>query len=216
MESPHADESIVANLADAGAVRDATRGMDTVIHLAATPDDADFMSELLPNNVIGLFNVFDAARDEGVERLVVTSTGQVVGGVPRYTDRPVMLEDGTAPRNHYAVTKVMAEAMADMYAHRHDMSVIVVRPGWLPRELHHVHGIMKSEWGQAVYFSPNDAGRFFRCCVEAVGVKHAVLFATSKSNGKIVFDIEPALELIGYEPQDVWPQNCPHPLPKDE
>ena len=48
------------------------------MHLAATPDDADFLTELLPNNVVGVYNVFEAARLAGVRRMILASSGQVV------------------------------------------------------------------------------------------------------------------------------------------
>lgn len=211
---PELADVVVADLTDAQAVRAAVAGMDTVVHLAATPDDADFMEHLLPNNVVGLYNVCDAAREAGVSRLILASTGQVVSGVqPRDGETTVRVEDGTAPRNHYACTKVFAEAMGDMYAHRFGMSVIVVRPGWLPREQRHVDGIASSVGGQAMYFSPPDAGRFFVCAVEADDVPFAIVFAASNSSTSPAFDLEPARRLLGYEPRDTWPDHSPHVVP---
>ena len=211
------DEVHVGNLADPDAVREAVRGMDTVVHMAATPDDADFMSDLLPNNVIGSYNVFDACRDENVERLVVASTVQVVSGLRRAGDTSMIrIEDGTAVRNHYGVTKVFGEAMAEMYAHRYGISMIVVRLGWLPREPHHTRSISQSAGSQAIYLSPTDAGRFHACCVEAGELPPVVtLFATSCSNGETVLDLEPALKWVGFEPVETWPQGCSHPIPED-
>ena len=57
--------------------RDA-RAAGTVIHLAATPDDDDFLTKLLPNNIVGVYHVLEAARLAGVRRLVLASSGQVV------------------------------------------------------------------------------------------------------------------------------------------
>ncbi len=211
------DEVHVGNLADADAVRRAVAGMDTVVHLAATPDDADFMGDLLPNNVIGSYNVFDACREEGVERLVVASTVQVVSGIRRGGDMSLIrIEDGTAVRNHYGVTKIFGEAMAEMYAHRHGISMIVVRLGWLPREPHHTRSISQSAASQAIYLSPTDAGLFHACCVEAGELPPVVtVFATSRSNGPTVLDLEPARKWLGFEPMETWPQGCPHPIPED-
>ena len=55
--SPGVSDSHVGNLTDLEAVHCAAKGASAVIHLAATPDDADFMSELLPNNIIGIYHV---------------------------------------------------------------------------------------------------------------------------------------------------------------
>src|SRR2546423_13177387 len=64
--TPGLSDCIVGDLTDAAAVRRATAAAGTVIHLAATPDDADFLSELVPNNVVGVYHVFEAAREAGV------------------------------------------------------------------------------------------------------------------------------------------------------
>ena len=210
------DEIRVGNLADAEAVRDAVSGMDTVVHLAATPDDADFMGDLLPNNVIGSYNVFDACREEGVKRLVVASTVQVVSGLRHGGDMSLIrIEDGSAVRNHYGVTKIFGEAMAEMYAHRYGISMIVVRLGWLPREPHHTRSISTSAASQAIYLSPKDAGRFHACCVEAGELPPVVtVFATSRSNGPTVLDLTLAKKWLGFEPAETWPQGCPHPIPE--
>src|SRR5436305_6725901 len=59
-------EAVVGDLADAAAVRRAVQGSTAVVHLAATPDDDDFLTKLLPNNVVGVYHVLEAARDAGV------------------------------------------------------------------------------------------------------------------------------------------------------
>lgn len=51
--------------------------MRAVIYRAATPDDANFMLEILPKTIIGLYHVLEATRLAGVLRLVLASTGQV-------------------------------------------------------------------------------------------------------------------------------------------
>src|SRR5262249_31367696 len=76
--TPGLPDCVVGDLTDVDAPRRAPAGAGTVIHLAATPDDADFLSELVPNNVVGVYHVFEAARAAGVRRLVVASSGQVV------------------------------------------------------------------------------------------------------------------------------------------
>lgn len=196
-------EWIVADLADFAALRQAATGVDAVIHLAATPADADFFEHLLPNNIIGTFNLFRAVTEAGVKRLVVTSSVQVVDrlAAPGHT---VLVKEGTAPLNHYAVTKVFAEQLGHMYAHAHDMSVIAVRPGWVPREKPDPLPLTAN-----IYLSPRDAGRFYAACIEAEKLAapgFEILFALSRSKGRPAYDLEPAKRLIGYEPRDIWPE----------
>ena len=75
--TPGADESQLGNLTDFAAVCRAAEGASALIHLAATPDDDDFLTKLLPNNVLGVYHVLEAARLAGVRRLVLASSGQV-------------------------------------------------------------------------------------------------------------------------------------------
>ena len=75
--TPEVSDAIVVDIADAAAVRAAVQGMDAVIHLAAQPRDLDF-SLLVGPNVIGLFNVLDAARHARPKRVVLASSIQVL------------------------------------------------------------------------------------------------------------------------------------------
>src|ERR1700748_3226604 len=63
--TPGEHDSMVADIADPPAVREAMRGIHTVVHLAAEPHDVPF-EQLLAPNVAGLYNVMSAARDEQV------------------------------------------------------------------------------------------------------------------------------------------------------
>src|SRR5437867_2073493 len=63
--TPGTTESVTGDIAEMEAVRRAMQGVQTVIHLAATPDDDDFMAKLLPNNIVGTYNVMEAAQQAG-------------------------------------------------------------------------------------------------------------------------------------------------------
>ncbi len=201
--------STVADITDRTAVSRATAGMDAIIHLAATPDEADFIDELIEPNVRGLYHVCDAARQHGVPRLVLTSSVQVVSG--HSWARPIQLADGPRVINHYALTKLWAEQMGEMYARIYQMSVIAARLGWLPRAKAHAEELLASPVGTEVYLSHDDAGRFFRHCIEAplAPGRFEALFATSQSTGKTRIDLQRTTEVIGYSPMDRWPQGQP-------
>jgi nucleoside-diphosphate-sugar epimerase len=205
--TPSADESIQGTITDAAAVGRATEGTTAVIHLAATPDDDDFLTRLLPNNLIGVHHVLEAARLAGVRRLVLASSGQVVWWQRFTGPLPIGADVQPTPRGWYAATKLFQEAAGRALAEAHDRSVIAVRLGWCPRTKEHVEELQRTEWGQDVYLSPEDAGRFFACAVEAPAtIRFAVVYACSKPVRQEVYDLGPARELLGYEPQDVWPQ----------
>ena len=71
-------DMVVGTLTSEADVARAMVGVQTVIHLAATPDDADFLAEIVPNNIVGVYHIFEAAQKAHVKRLIVASSGQVV------------------------------------------------------------------------------------------------------------------------------------------
>lgn len=207
--TPGVETALVADLMDREAVLGAAEGQDAVIHLAATPDEADFIDDLIEPNVRGLYHVCDAARRAGVPRLVLTSSVQVVTG--HRWNRPVTLDDGPRVINHYALTKLWAEDIGEMYARVYGLSVIAARLGWLPRSKRHAQELLASPVGTDVYLSHTDAGRFFTACVETdlESARFEVLFATSKPARKARIDLGRTEAVLGYAPQDVWPEGQP-------
>ncbi|HZU35023.1 MAG TPA: NAD(P)-dependent oxidoreductase [Gemmataceae bacterium] len=203
--TPGLDDCVVGSITDADAVGRAMAGVQTLIHLAATPDDDDFFTQLLPNNIVGAYVVMEAARQAGVRRLVLASSGQVVNWQRLRGPWPVRADDVPTPRGWYAATKMFQEAAGRAFAEAHGLSVIVVRLGWVPRTPDHARELASTPWGPDVYLSPGDAGRFFACAVEAPDeVRFAVTYATSQPINDLQFDLEPAKRL-GYEPRDRWP-----------
>jgi nucleoside-diphosphate-sugar epimerase len=205
--TPGAREQIVGDLTNAAAVRQAVEGVNTVIHLAATPDDDDFLTQLAPNNLVGVYHVLESSRLAGVRRLILASSGQVVWWQRERGPWPIKTDDPPTPRGWYAATKVFLEAAGRICAESHGMSVIAVRLGWLPRSREHVEELNSLEWAKDVYLSPGDAGRFFACAVEApADLCFAVVYATSRPLRKAMYDLETAKQLLGFEPRDRWPE----------
>ena len=202
--TPGMSDAVVGDLADAAAVRRAMEGIEVVAHLAATPDEDDFLGKLVPNNIVGVYHVLEAARQAGVRRVILASTGQVVMG--HEGPWPVTPDMPYSPRNWYASAKVMTEVVGQVYAYEYGQSFIVARLGWCPRDREHAAHLAVDEVGKDVYLSSGDAGRFFVCAVEAPEeIRYAVVFATSKPLIRTRYDISSTRTLLGYEPQDTWP-----------
>jgi nucleoside-diphosphate-sugar epimerase len=205
--TPGADESAVGDITDAVAVRRACAGVGALVHLAATPDDDDFLTKLLPNNVVGVYQVLEAARLAGVRRLVLASSGQVVWWQRFRGPLPIPADAPPTPRAWYAAAKVFLEAAGRAYAEGHGLSVVAVRLGWCPRTPEQAEDLAHTDWGPDVYLSPGDAGRFFARAVEApADLRFAVVYACSRPARREVYDPGPARELLGYEPRDTWPE----------
>jgi uronate dehydrogenase len=203
-------EDVIGNLTDTAAIERAMYGVSTLVHLAATPDDADFIKELVPNNIIGVYNVFEAARSAGVKRMIVASSGQVVWHSRMTGPMPLGADAVLTPKYWYAAGKVFLEAAGRAFTETHGISVLAIRLGWCPRDAEQIREIPTHEWGPDVYLSPGDAGRFFGCAVEAKAViPFAIFYATSIPAKVVRYDLGPAKKLLGYEPKDTWPQGLP-------
>jgi nucleoside-diphosphate-sugar epimerase len=205
--TPGLADCLIGDLTDRAALDRAMHGIECLVHLAATPDDADFLAQLAPNNIVGLFHAMESARAAGVRRIVLASSGQVNWWQQQSGPWPVRPEDPPSPRSWYAATKMFMEGIGRGFSEMHGISVIVGRLGGCPRTREQVAEIAASEWLQDVYFSPDDAGRFFACAVEApADLRHGVMNATSVPVHRTVLDLSAAAALIGYIPQDMWPQ----------
>jgi len=193
-------EHVVGDLQDMDAVRAAVEGVEAVLHLGATPDVADFVTDLVPNNIVGTYNVFEAARDAGVKRVVYASSARVGFGLDR--SKPVSGKDGYGPTEGYSISKATGELIGKMYAHRYKMSVICARIGWFMRNPQEVE--RATRWhGSDIYLSHDDTVRFFVAALEAQDVGYEVFFVVSRQDKTWVDAQEP--RRIGYEPQDRWP-----------
>jgi nucleoside-diphosphate-sugar epimerase len=203
VNTPGVDDAIVVDLVDREGVRAAVRGVDSVVHLAAHPDDADF-SVLEGANVRGLFHVLDAARQEGVRRVILASSIQALG---KWWDLsrtgPAGPRDGL-PSNHYALTKVWAEHMGEMYARCYGLSILAVRVAFMVRNPAEALRLEQKKVYDT-YLSRGDVGRFFALAVEAASIDFAVVYAVG-AGGERLFDMEPARRLLGFEARDRWPE----------
>ncbi len=101
----------------------------TVIHLGADIRTTAPWESLLPNNIVGTYNVFEAAAQAGVKRIIYASSINSVDGYPAgvqvNTSMPV------APANLYGASKAWGEALGRFYADQQGIAVHCLRIGWL-------------------------------------------------------------------------------------
>ena len=188
---PH-ETLICGDTTDAGAVEQAARGADVIVDMAGVSDVQPFREKLLPTNILGTYNVFEAARLSGVSRVVYASTHHVVGYYP--ADQGI---DGTVPLrpdSMYGVTKCFAEAMGRLYADKAGLQVICIRIGLFrdrPIEERHL----------AVWISHGDMAPLVRCAIEAPNVQYEIVYGVS-NNTRGFWDLTRTRQILGYAPQD--------------
>ena len=134
--TPQEFPSHVADIADLDAILPAFENVDAVVHLAAVADLEAPWDDVLRNNIVGTYNVFEAARQAGVSRVVFASSHHVVGmyeldGAPTiYDPDDERRYDHTAeirPDSLYGVSKAYGEALGRMYVERHGLRVFCLR-----------------------------------------------------------------------------------------
>lgn len=121
-------EVMAGDVRDPNGMRVATRGCSEVFHLAALigiPYSYHSPDNYVDTNVKGTLNILQAARDEGVERLLVTSTSEVYG-----TGRqvPITEEHPRQGQSPYSATKIGADHLALSFHLSFGTPVTVVRP----------------------------------------------------------------------------------------
>jgi len=115
------------DLRDRTALKRAMRGCDFVLHHAALPSvQRSIKDPFTANevNILGTLNVFDAAKDVGVQRVVFASSSSVYGENPSLPKVESML---TAPVSPYAVSKLAGEEYGRVYYHIHGVEIVGLR-----------------------------------------------------------------------------------------
>ena len=125
-EAAPGEELVQADIGDAAACDAMMQGVDCVVHLGGRAVE-DAWEVILPANIVGCYNVFEAARRAGVKRVVFASSNHAVG----FHRRERFIDDQVQPRpdTRYGVSKVFGEALGRMYADKHGMSVACLRIG---------------------------------------------------------------------------------------
>lgn len=189
-------ESVIADLQDPQACRQACEGMDMVIHLAAEPSPtAGFEDSLLGNNIIATYNMFRAAREAGCRRFIFASSVHAVAAYP--PDVQIKVNMPVRPRNLYGVSKCFGEALAAYFAFNEGLPAIVLRIGAYvfperPRDL------LPAE--QDAFLSPADFNHLLIKCLETPDITFAIAHAISDNKFKRL-DLTETREILGYQPQ---------------
>lgn len=186
------EEVATVDIGDMAALENSMRGIDCVIHLAGVPEEAPW-DKVLPLNIEGCYNVFEAARRAGVRRVVFASSNHAVGFHRRETFIDTRVEP--RPDGRYGVSKVFGEAVGRLYADKYGLSVACLRIGSFrpdnrPSESRHL----------LTWISHRDMAQLARRCLEHPGYHFVVVYGVS-NNLRNRWDNTP-VKFLGYRPQD--------------
>ncbi len=121
-------EVVTGDVRDPNYCRHIVKGVDTVFHLAALiaiPYSYVAPDSYIDTNVKGTLNICQAVRDEGIGRLLVTSTSEVYG-TARYV--PIDENHPKQPQSPYSASKIGADAIAMSFHNAFETPVTIVRP----------------------------------------------------------------------------------------
>lgn len=184
------DETFVAaDLSDIGAVEKAVAGVDGIVHLGGYSIEGPWES-ILPANIIGTYNLFEAARRQGVKRVVFASSNHVVGFYPRH--ETISAEVVPLPDTRYGLSKLFGEGVASLYAYKHGIGVLSIRIGnFGDRPL--------DERRLAIWLKPDDLVSLIRIGLERPKLIYEVVYGMS-DNERAWWDNSLAHSL-GYLPE---------------
>jgi nucleoside-diphosphate-sugar epimerase len=220
-------ETVQMDVTDLESVRAAMHGVDSVVHMAADSSPWAPWESILNNNLIGTYNVYEAARLEGVRRVVFGSSNWACafhiaenGGVgPETPVRPATL---------YGVSKCFGEALASHYHDTFGLSIICLRIG----RSHDVsddgpnaeelatmstsspdRGLYKGDLLLGLWVGNRDMTQLIERSLETE-CGYGVFLACS-DNQPAVYDLTETKRVLGYEPvqgiQQFWDfeKGCP-------
>jgi uronate dehydrogenase len=190
-EAGEDEEIVVLDLANLDNALKVAGGVDAIVHLASLVGAELAWNDVLRNNIETTYNIFEAARQKGVKRVVFASSIHFHGFLRRNIQGSANVQ--YRPDSLYGLAKVFGEATGRLYADKYGLEVVCLRiASFRPRPT------LKRELG--TWLSPNDAVRLFKASLTAPDVHFEILYGVSK-NSLGLYEMGRSAEL-GYFPED--------------
>ena len=203
-------ESFVqADLADYAKMAEIIKGADMVVHFGGHPDEKPF-EDILHANIIGCYNIWQAAHEAGVRRIVYASSIHAVGLHPKTT--AINIHTPHRPDSYYGLAKCFAEDMAKLYWDKKGLEAVCLR-------ILSCANVTNSR-ALGSWLSYDDLIHLVERAVDTPTTGFAVIYGVS-NNDRSPVDNSGA-SFLGYRPRDNAEQfaedilaNAPDPDPRD-
>lgn len=193
-------EAISLDIADLDACQRACEGIDTIVHLAADRRmSAEFYDSLLENNIKGPYNIYRAAKDQGVRRVIFASSVNAVAGSP--TGHQTHTDEVPTPLNIYGASKVWGEALGAYFSAVEGLGGFAIRIGAFKTEFDELGDQPASARHISMLVSPRDLCQLIVRCIDTEVAGFHIVHGLS-DNALPFMDIESTKTLLGWEPQD--------------
>lgn len=180
---------IEADIARPAEIENACQGVDGIIHLGGRSGEAPWEA-ILEANIVGCYNLFEAARKAGVKRVIFASSNHAVGFYPRATT--ISTEVIPRPDSRYGVSKLFGEGIGALYAFKHGIGVTSLRIG-------NINDVPIDARRLSIWVRPDDLVQLIRIGLERPGLVYEVMYGVS-DNERSWYDNSHAAAL-GYRPQ---------------
>jgi len=184
------EEVILADLADSAAVHTMVQGVDAIVHLGGVSVEGPF-GPILQANILGAYNLYEAARKNGVKRIIFASSNHVTGFYRQ--DQTINADHPPRPDGLYGLSKAFGEDLSRLYFDRYGIETACVRIGSSFAE-------PKDRRMLATWLSFDDLHRLITACLTTPVLGHSIVFGMS-DNAVTWWDNSRARH-IGYVPQD--------------
>ena len=184
------EEVVACDLSDPRAMMELVKDCDGILHLGGISREDSF-SKILSANIVGLFNLYEAARANGKPRILFASSNHAIGFYrqDQYIDaRAPVMPDGL-----YGVSKCYGEALAQMYYQKFGQETAIVRIGSCfpePRS----HRMMAS------WLSHDDFTSLVECVFRAPRIGCTTIWGMSNNDEKWWDNSEASF--LGWRPKD--------------
>jgi uronate dehydrogenase len=169
-------------------VEKAVAGVDGIVHLGGFSVEGPWET-ILNANIIGCYNLFEAARRHGVARVVFASSNHAVGFYPR--NRRIGIDAPVRPDSRYGVSKAFGEALGALYAFKYGLRVLCIRIG-------NVADAPVDKRRLSIWIKPEDLVQLVRIGLEHPDLRHEIFYGAS-DNDRSWWDNEAAFR-YGYRP----------------
>jgi len=186
------EEVITADIRDSAAIEKAMEGIDCVVHLAGASVESPW-DKVLPLNIEGCYNTFEAARRQCVKRVIFASSNHAVG----FHRRERFIDNTVVPRpdTRYGVSKVFGEAVGRLYADKYGLSVACLRIGTFRTPDRPIEARQLLTW-----ISHRDMVQLARRCIDHQNYHFVTVYGVS-NNLRSRWD-NSNVKFLGYRPED--------------
>jgi len=180
-------------------LKSAFKGINTIVNLAAESDPKAPFKDIINPNIIGAYNVFEAARLAKVKRVIFASSVHAIKGYK--LTKTVKSTDVARPINFYGASKVFGEALCNVFSSKYNMSCLAIRIGaYISNSKLRIAITKRDNFDYVI--SQRDLGQLIHKCIIAdKDVKYGIL-AGSSNNKHLYMDLTSAKKLVNYQPED--------------